>query len=254
MATQCVVIVLCGLPGAGKSSLAKRLAAADNEGWLIQIFSFDDHLYDPAMQGAGDSPSDAEQDSWKAQRMELLKMLQKSIEEHCSIGRKALPVVIVDDNMYYASMRHSVAQIARDLGCGFGVVMMDCTEETATMRNATREPSQIVDPLVIKRMAQRFEKPDGNKRSWEKHSVILKVEGSIESYTDEVYGLISLCQKNPLQPIVGPDEKAVAEARAVRIHLKMALLKKELWIRLQPQICYINLIWLPGNTSRKQWK
>eukprot|EP00039_Didymoeca_costata_P014067 m.222789 g.222789 ORF g.222789 m.222789 type:complete len:71 (+) comp15938_c0_seq26:107-319(+) len=54
--------------------------------------------------------------------------------------------------MYYASMRHSVAQIARDLGCGFGVVMMDCTEETATMRNATREPSQIVDPLVIKRM------------------------------------------------------------------------------------------------------
>jgi hypothetical protein len=82
-------------------------------------------------------------------------------------------VIIVDDNMYYASMRHEVYQLVRQFSAGYAQVALDCPTRTASSRNTGRPPAQRVATHVVERMAGRIELPAPQKRTWERNSILL---------------------------------------------------------------------------------
>jgi len=78
-------------------------------------------------------------------------------------------VVILDDNMYYRSMRYQYYQLARKRNCGFVQIMVKASLDIALARNSSRP--NPVDKNIIQRMQYRFEEPDPVRCSWEKNSL-----------------------------------------------------------------------------------
>jgi hypothetical protein len=71
-------------------------------------------------------------------------------------------LLVIDDNMYYTSMRYAVYQVVRAHCAGFATLMLQCDVETALERNAARNTA-VVHPDVIRRMAVRIEPPRPDK-------------------------------------------------------------------------------------------
>ena len=124
-------------------------------------------------------------------------------------------IFLVDDNMYYASMRFEVHQLARQYSAGFAVVAMDCPVAVAAARNAARPPQQRVPRAVIERMAARIELPNPEKRPWERWSNILDCEHvPAVDHLQSVWRLVASALQHPTVPVVPEDLEAAAAARA----------------------------------------
>ncbi|XP_012925433.1 L-seryl-tRNA(Sec) kinase isoform X1 [Heterocephalus glaber] len=67
--------LLCGLPGAGKSTFARVLGhwLRQERGWAVGVLSYDDLLPDEFLDSAGEQPPTSQ---WKMFRQELLKYLE----------------------------------------------------------------------------------------------------------------------------------------------------------------------------------
>ncbi len=128
-----VVVCLCGIPGAGKSTYAARLLAA----CAASLVCFDSY--------AG-----------RAEALEAVRM---------AVARGG-GVVLVDDNNYYRSMRKQVHRIARDAGAGYVQVLLEPPLALCQERNAGRSGAQRIPPDMVARMHERLERPDG--RGWDK--------------------------------------------------------------------------------------
>ncbi|XP_064482752.1 L-seryl-tRNA(Sec) kinase-like [Ornithodoros turicata] len=108
----------------------------------------------------------------------LWQSLRSGITRQAEPGER--PVFLVDDNLYYRSMRHEWFTIAQKMSLCFCQVFVACPVEEAVKRNAMRPCS--VPETVVRRMEERLE-PPGN-RYWEQacitaHSLPL---GSRHSY------------------------------------------------------------------------
>ncbi|CAL8472275.1 g11817 [Coccomyxa elongata] len=85
-------------------------------------------------------------------------------------------LLLLDDNMYYRSMRLECAQLARQLQAAFIIIYMPCTLEDAAARNAQRAEADQVPQEVLSRMAARLEPPCPSKHAWESGTVIVLAE------------------------------------------------------------------------------
>ena len=119
------LLTMCGLPGAGKSTLARAVAArAESDGIRVSLVSFDDierRLATEKSEASGDWGFDAA--TWKAARVEALATVERLLlceaeaenvdedgggeKDH---RRRAL--IIADDNFYYAGMRQQCHRMA----------------------------------------------------------------------------------------------------------------------------------------------
>lgn len=262
--TQSVVLVLCGVPGAGKSTLAAAISTAiatstlpivpepEPEGapspsseagtdattagqsmgqfgqrceWSCSVLCYDDHIKDPARARQPTTPSalagpaanqsspqstpsrliasgaeptlheqpqepravggmDAELTRFKVERQGVLGLLREWLEVNAhSQQPQAAPgtpleapptaqphpsskvsVLILDDNMYYASMRHAVYKTVREFSGGYATALLDCDLDLAVSRNAARASTVHLD--VIKRMALKLEPPRPDKNRY----------------------------------------------------------------------------------------
>ncbi|KAF0707139.1 hypothetical protein AaE_013751 [Aphanomyces astaci] len=114
MATStAVVLVLCGLPGAGKSSFCRALAShcQSNDTMSIEWICYDD-IFDDSR---GHDNEKFDPSTWRDLRMAVVDRVQSSLRSLAvnAVG-KPLLVFLLDDNMYYRSMRkrfHQLAQI-----------------------------------------------------------------------------------------------------------------------------------------------
>lgn len=127
-----MVLVLCGLPGAGKTTLARRLARAsatrDGEQPVeVHHISFDDAYFcDGIVAASGEVVAvavDFEADRWRRSRALALLEVERRIDESrqtnntggaCASRRQ---LIVVDDNMYYRSMRHQCYLLAKKRSC-----------------------------------------------------------------------------------------------------------------------------------------
>jgi tRNA uridine 5-carbamoylmethylation protein Kti12 len=132
-----MLLVLCGLPGAGKSTFAHHLKRQAEEisggeqlGTSLEVhhLSFDDIFF-------GDESADSEQfeaDKWRLSREQALLKVEHLIQDslrpdglspyplpHLCYGTPTLSalagnrLIVVDDNMYYRSMRRRCFQVAK---------------------------------------------------------------------------------------------------------------------------------------------
>ncbi|XP_029383600.1 L-seryl-tRNA(Sec) kinase [Echeneis naucrates] len=244
-AAPACLCVLCGLPAAGKSTLARTvLRTAAESGWRATVVPYDDLIPDRAFQSRTvedrvslhDAPTE-----WKLHRQVVLQCIERffmkpavvaELPVKCQInggvweqciqdllrpealdhsGPDQKPLVfLLDDNFYYQSMRYEVCQLARKCSLGFCQVYLHCELESCIIRNQNRP--QPIPTEVILEMVKRLESPNPQKNPWEKNSILLNTtENLSKSGINRVMDLISSALNNPLNPVEDNIEQKEAD-------------------------------------------
>lgn len=218
--------VLCGLPAAGKSSLAEVLRGrARSRGWDTLLVTYDELI--PAR--------DWREAEWKQQRKTVLTCLERFLHQTHTLSDQTHKhtdddvwmhfqqihkqsesqtqtqplLVLLDDNFYYQSMRYQIYQLARKYSTGFCQVFLRCSLDVCLQRNQRR--SLRVPDEVLVQMSERMEPPDESRNSWEQQS--LTVDSTDEVTDEDVQKLMNLLEstmENPLSPF--QDDSQLKEA------------------------------------------
>eukprot|EP00644_Phytophthora_capsici_P004152 jgi/Phyca11/109662/e_gw1.17.588.1 len=176
-----VLVLVCGLPGAGKTTLVKQLVATacSISSRLHERISFDD-LYEQHVTAEG-KPGEFDPEKWKMCQQDMLKRL----------------VLLVDDNFQYRSLRKRFFHLTAKLNCGFGVLYVDVPLDICRERNAGRNKREQVPSEVFERMAAAFEPPNGRQNSWEVNT--RQFTGARDANIDEVVNALVLQAEQELK-------------------------------------------------------
>ncbi|XP_030132439.4 L-seryl-tRNA(Sec) kinase isoform X2 [Taeniopygia guttata] len=232
--------LLCGLPAAGKSTLARGLLGRlpQRPGWACALLAYDELIppeaFRPRAPGAGPQEPSPLLPGWKRSRRELLQCLEGFLRAllsgaplpgpaqrflgHClpelpAAGAASRPLVLLlDDNFYYQSMRYEVYQLARKYSLGFCQLFLECPVECCLQRNRLR--SDPVPEQTIQLMARKIEMPDLRKNTWEHHSLILNSSECVSEDDEQIMNLLATALENPERPNEEDTEQKEA-ARAI---------------------------------------
>ncbi|NXC44284.1 PSTK kinase, partial [Penelope pileata] len=151
--------VLCGLPAAGKSTLAHALRRELplRQGWDCALLTYDDLI--PEEAAVLDEPP----------------LVSAAPLPRPGRGGERPLCLVLDDNFYYRSMRREVHRLARAHSLGFCQLFLQCPLEQCLQRNRLR--GRPVPEGTILRMAQRLEAPEPERNPWEQNSLILSSSG-----------------------------------------------------------------------------
>ncbi|XP_049620462.1 LOW QUALITY PROTEIN: L-seryl-tRNA(Sec) kinase [Suncus etruscus] len=205
--------VLCGLPASGKSTCARALGHRLREelGWAVGVVAYDDvmpdafpeeegarpllapwklcrrellsyleSLLDAAVAGAPlAAPPQSTDTMWSKfvtclKTQDLLSAATPDIPTRWPFTPAAVTgplLLILDDNFYYQSMRYEIYQLARRYSLGFCQLFFDCPLDMCLARNARR--ARPVPAGILSQMAEKLEKPNPEKNSWEHHSLTI---------------------------------------------------------------------------------
>ncbi|KAL4640147.1 L-seryl-tRNA(Sec) kinase [Arapaima gigas] len=239
-AARICLCVLCGLPAAGKSSVARilhgRLLKNDFAG---VVFSYDELIPDEAFEFHVGNGEENGGSSWKLRRQGVLRNLERFLDRGCVNGEdgeawtllaqelqelqarrpRAAVVILLDDNFYYQSMRYEIYQLARRYSVGFCQLYLHCPVTTCLRRNRTRR--HPLPDEVISEMAKRLEPPNPVKNSWEQRSLTLNSDDGFSPEAIELsIGLLTAALDNPLSPIQDDTEQKEAD----RLHCSSSLM------------------------------
>ncbi|RLN66772.1 hypothetical protein BBJ29_000050 [Phytophthora kernoviae] len=137
-----VIVLMCGLPAAGKTTLAKHFTSSGSTPTrLYERISFDD-LYEQAVNHAAEGKtSEFNPDIWQTCQQEMVVRVTKRIEQQSAFITSSPMqqlVLLVDDNFQYQSLRKRFFHLAADLNCGFAVLYMNVPAAICRERNAAR--------------------------------------------------------------------------------------------------------------------
>lgn len=167
MDAPALLLLLCGLPGSGKSSLAAAIrsaAASSHAGTTplasiaplaLTLLSVDD-------EGGGGSANEWSPSAWHAARERVSTLAENALmtaRGRCSTGSRQ--VIIIDDTAYYRSMRRAYWTMARAHGAALLTVHVHAPLVLAVTRDQQRPAAACVGQAVIARAASAFEIPCG---------------------------------------------------------------------------------------------
>lgn len=236
---KCCLLLIFGLPAAGKSNLARRIQqmlnnyeALEKEGMKSH---YTEHLacylisIDKLMSVSEQAIAIKESGAWRRFRRNVLLATQLFIKQLILINsrnesvegcnnvnltdanvrriyeaivadsnnafatNKENFVIIIDDNLYYRSMRYEWCQVARQVGFGFAQIFIDCPLEVAILRNNDRSEYDKLPDDVIITMHRRLEKPDlkgfeeqtlvlDERRDVADHEILYLIRDAIDNY------------------------------------------------------------------------
>ncbi|XP_063703215.1 L-seryl-tRNA(Sec) kinase [Culicoides brevitarsis] len=228
MGSKIVIVVLVGLPGAGKTSFCDQLKRCLREKVNFYHLCFD--LLFEIQRNV------REFKTLRRKFVELTRILVKSIkfedfepvESHLKQHLDAnlskiienydknhqISYIIIDDNNFYRSMRYNFYQIAREFACSFCQIYFEVPLEVAIQRDLARKTS--VGAEIIQKMSEQLEIPI-NSNSWERNSLFTDVE---TADFNEIFDFIEkLLPEEPLK-------EAPAPATQTEIHKIDLILRK----------------------------
>ena len=227
-----VLVVLSGLPGAGKSTFSRSLQSEvtlKHPDILVLIVEYDELIKEitPAY--------------WKSQRQDVfdavshlvLGMQCGSMAQQLSdlgthdLVRKILRrngltfslilqskniVVILDDNMYYRSMRYQIYQLALQLRAGFCQIYISVPLDIVCRQNLLR--TCPVSEEVITRMAAVFEPPNPSRFKFEHFTIVLNLfSATIQDSLKKAINLIFESANNPPSTVDSEEMRIISEER-----------------------------------------
>lgn len=132
----CCFLVVCGIPGSGKSTLSHWLRDKFEDTHIsCHVMSFDDYEFPSTMWDS---------ESFVKSRALSLTAIEKRAKQHQD------RVLIVDDIMFYSSMRREIYKLSRSCGAGYAVIHLDVCESVAQRRNAMRsEETRVKDEVQL---------------------------------------------------------------------------------------------------------
>ena len=172
-------LLLCGIPGAGKTTLSNQIVSSFSE---TNKFCFDDFVasqlsinFAKVVSVDASLPSSSETSAIQEEILKPLKVYRKSWEQHienflqklgsaptkfnCSQNR----LVILDDNFYLQSQRRTFVKVGKKFGlkscCIKIVINVVEAQERVSERNLIGKTSEIlkVNANTIKEMNEKFE-------------------------------------------------------------------------------------------------
>lgn len=261
-----VLLVFCGLPGSGKTTMCQLLSGVgssdancrnqhvevgNSSKFTYQNFHCFHVCYDVLLPkdiivSMKTNPlSNNDEKQWKYYRQQIVKCVkgmlchmlqlnnftksddaaQEIIDNFCqsvyplfetkpfSTERNVL--TLIDDNMFYRSMRYEFFQLARELNIGFGQVFINCPLTIALKQNFERNKAEQVPAIVIEDMSRKLEMPSSDH--WESNSVIVMYDKL--TCKDTVLGVMDIVEKaweNPVKSLPsGDDLAATNESRSI---------------------------------------
>ncbi|ETN59642.1 hypothetical protein AND_008781 [Anopheles darlingi] len=239
--------VLIGIPASGKTTYCAQIEKAASDQLSVVHVCYDTYVpidtqYDQFRDEAG---------SYKRHRQQLLSSVEAIILSILGSDRQTLErllqdwirefkqplklpntllnskdyLFLIDDNMYYRSMRMEWLQVARRRSLGFFETFFNVPLELALRRNQSRERS--VPEETIRRMWMRLEKPCGEMYGWEKKSI--SIEGTLDDLS-EVLSMVSHSFEKPEKMIDAPSSSTPMEQSV--IHQIDLLLRKAISERM----------------------
>lgn len=172
---QLIVVSLIGIPASGKTTFAHKLVELSKQNTLnasVIVISFDDHIkmdftkltegeYKNLREVLITKVEDAlrlfivnEQSNWTG----ILSSKKLITEESWIHLKNNFPtIVVLDDNMYFRSMRQRIRMICKNLKCQHFQILLNTSIDRARSRNQRR--SQQVPELIIEKMFRKLEVP-----------------------------------------------------------------------------------------------
>lgn len=197
--TQAALVMLCGLPAAGKTTLSCLLLERGPEqlrrqldvpGVRIWHLCFDAVLARLETEQHGVVGFDPE--LWHRAREIILTATrahcmriadapgasassQPSLTladiASCALdgedGERCVDVLVLDDNMHYRSMRKAYYRIAREAKLGLCTLCLPIDADAAADRDAARPEAERVGRSTIELMAEALQWPEPEKHPWE---------------------------------------------------------------------------------------
>lgn len=208
------LMILIGLPASGKTTLAKNLLSNfkhhKRKNYLFIHVCYDDLI----------SPKET---NWKESRnlitgkiKNLILSLKEGDLEKCPpefrnqiIDSYESCIIIVDDNMYYKSMRFSLYQVAQNEEVGFCQICLKCPLEDVIRYNSKRK-NKVPSEIIIE-MSKKIEMPN-SENNWERNSLISNLN-DVNLY-ENIFDLLENCLENPECKANEEDNKAEKELAA----------------------------------------
>lgn len=103
--------------------------------------------------------------TWQASRLRAAEVVLEKIGE--PTPRSGRKVLILDDNMYYRSMRKQWYHVARERNCSFRQVFLAAPTDACLERNRARDAAARVPDFSVEHMAEVFQWPRTEGGSWE---------------------------------------------------------------------------------------
>lgn len=168
MSNICLVI-LVGIPGAGKTVLSKYISEKllDEKTKIFNI-SYDDY----------ETKECYKTELYKSFRTKIYKEVEtlvKNLNDCNNLIENSRFIIVIDDNMYYRSMRRCYFNLAKQFTTGFCQIYVECRLEIALRRNKTRNAANFISETVITEMASKIEPPTINS-SWESYYCYINSE------------------------------------------------------------------------------
>lgn len=148
------LVLMCGLPAAGKSTLCRALvASAQRRGDIDAV-----HIEFDAIVEHGDGGD------WREAREQVAASVERRIEAHSDANRMLM--LFIDDNLYYESMRARFILAARRHAAMIAMLVVPVADVSLLVdRNAARvDELRRVPEHVIRRMALRLDPPSAVER------------------------------------------------------------------------------------------
>lgn len=186
------LLLFCGLPAAGKSTLARQLLVDGPEQLLqhlaprgvraVRVWHI---CFDAVLEALQSQRGTDEFDPvlWRESRDLVLAAVgaffaaaEPRLELPCAIHSEAcgdecapcMHVLVLDDNMHYRSMRRTYYRLARDARVAVCTLGLPISLELALARNAPRPAAQRVAEATIRGMAEALQWPQPEVHRWER--------------------------------------------------------------------------------------
>lgn len=130
--SETVLVLVCGLPAAGKTTLVKHLeASSSTPSRLYERISLDDLYGQQVVDSAGSEPVEFDPGTWKASQRDMVERVSKRLEEHNasarSNGTTLQLVLLVDDIFQYRSLRKRFFHLATQCKTSLSIRLDSCT-------------------------------------------------------------------------------------------------------------------------------
>jgi tRNA uridine 5-carbamoylmethylation protein Kti12 len=194
--TMPTVVLLCGLPASGKSSLASKLKDQIENLAHIEY----DVLEQQLLMGYSDDSEERKREAWNQARLLALEELEKHL------GTEEITLILMDDNFHLRGMRKQIHRLLLGYeNINFGILWMCTPVEKCIERNQTR-PDKVPKEVIFKLHAT-MELP---RVAWE----VSWLKVSVDTPTDDIVKFITECP-----PIIELEEERDPELiEADRLH------------------------------------